>query len=371
MKILVLSCGTGQGHNSAAAAVREAFLRHGHDCVIADPLQFGRKHTAGVVAATYNGIIKNAPGAFGAIYKAGDLYSATGLTSPIYFANTLYAKHLRGYIEENGFSAVVCTHLFAMEALTALKKRRADFAVPCYGVLTDYTCIPFLAETHLTGYFIPSEELKAELAGRGMEKELLFGTGIPVAHRFEEPMEKTAAREALMLPQDVPTVLVMSGGVGCGHLDALCRALTERATRPFVACVLTGRNEKLKAELDAAFCDNDCVRTVAFTDKANVYMRAADVMITKPGGLTSTEAAVANVPLVHLLAFSGCETKNAAFFAAHGMAEKADDVETAADKAWELIENKDSAADMCAMQRRFIPAGAADRIVALVTEAGA
>ena len=131
MKILVLSCGTGQGHNSAAAAVREAFLRHGHDCVIADPLQFGRKHTAGVVAATYNGIIKNAPGAFGAIYKAGDLYSATGLTSPIYFANTLYAEHLRGYIEENGFSAVVCTHLFAMEALTALKKRRADFAVPC------------------------------------------------------------------------------------------------------------------------------------------------------------------------------------------------------------------------------------------------
>lgn len=371
MKILVLSCGTGQGHNSAAAAVREAFLRHGHDCVIADPLQFGRKHTAGVVAATYNGIIKNAPGAFGAIYKAGDLYSATGLTSPIYFANTLYAKHLRGYIEENGFSAVVCTHLFAMEALTALKKRRADFAVPCYGVLTDYTCIPFLAETHLTGYFIPSEELKAELAARGMEKARLFGTGIPVAHRFEEPPEKAAAREMLSLPQDVPTVLVMSGGVGCGHLDALCRALTERATGAFVACVLTGRNEKLKAEIDAAFCDNDCVRTVAFTDKANVYMRAADVMITKPGGLTSTEAAVANVPLVHLLAFSGCETKNAAFFAAHGMAEKADDVETAADKAWELIENKDSAADMCARQRQFIPAGAADRIVALVTEAGA
>lgn len=58
MKILVLSCGTGQGHNSAAAAVREAFLRHGHDCVIADPLQFGRKRTAGVVAATYNGSSK-------------------------------------------------------------------------------------------------------------------------------------------------------------------------------------------------------------------------------------------------------------------------------------------------------------------------
>ena len=370
MKILILSCDTGCGHNSAAAALADELERRGREHTVFDPLTLGGKNTERIVSSSYTGMLRKAPSAFGAIYRAGDLYSSTGITSPIYLANAMYAKRLNAYIMGGCYDRVICTHLFAMEAMTAIK-RRLGSSVPCYGVMTDYTCVPFFAETQLDGYFIPHEDLRREHVKKGIPCDRIWCTGIPVRERFIHHTDKSTARAELGLPADAEIALVMSGGVGCGHLDALCRALTERATRPFVACVLTGRNEKLKAELDAAFCDNDCVRTVAFTDKANVYMRAADVMITKPGGLTSPEAAVANVPLVHLLAFSGCETKNAAFFAAHGMAQKADDVQMAAEKVWGLIEDTESADAMRAMQRRFIPAGAADRIVALVTEAGA
>ena len=123
MKLLILSCATGEGHNSAANALVEAAKRKGHEVVMTDPLDFRGKRAARIAAGTYNGIIKNAPAVFGAIYNAGALYSATGWTSPIYLANAHYAGKLRTYIEENGFDAVLCTHLFPMEALTKLSLR--------------------------------------------------------------------------------------------------------------------------------------------------------------------------------------------------------------------------------------------------------
>lgn len=366
MKLLILSCGTGQGHNSAARALEEACRRRQIECVTADPLSFGQKKTAHVVAATYNGIIKNTPRAFGAIYKAGDLFSNTHLTSPVYYANTLYAKNLGAYITDNRFTAVICTHLFAMEALTKLRKD-PRFTVPCYGVLTDYTCIPFLAETRLNGYFIPHEDLTEEMLEKGMPADRLIPSGIPVREAFTRRTDKAEARLRLGLPQDRPLLLIMSGGVGCGPLTQLCRALLERQTAPFTACVLTGRNRTLQAEIDARFGDTGCFRTVAFTDEVPLYMNAADVTVSKPGGLTSTEAAVARTPLVHLLAFSGCETRNAAFFAAHGLSLRAGDPEEAADCAFTLVNQPAQAARMQERQRQQLHGDAADRILTEVT----
>lgn len=366
MKLLILSCGTGQGHNSAARAVEEACRRRQIDCVIADPLSFGHKKTAHMVAATYNGIIKNTPRAFGVIYKAGDLFSSTRLRSPVYFANTLYAKTMGEYIRDTGFTAVVSTHLFAMEALTRLRKT-ADLAIPSYGVLTDYTCIPFLAETELDGYFIPHQDLTEELENKGVPGRLI-ATGIPVRQAFTRHVTKAEARQQLELPNDRPLALVMSGGVGCGHLAELCQALLAQTRAPLTVCVLTGRNRKMKQELDARFGTDGCVRTVAFTDEVPLYMNAADVTITKPGGLSSTEAAVAHTPLVHLLAFEGCETKNTAFFAARGLSLQARDATQAAACALHLIQNPEEAAAMQERQRREIHPDAADRIVTEVLE---
>ena len=264
MKLLVLSCATGEGHNSAANALIEAIERKGYEYTLADPLDFRSKKAAKIAANTYNGIIKNAPAVFGAIYGVGALYSATKITSPIYLANAKYAGKLRAYIEDEGFDAVLCTHLFAMEALTALKKK-TDYAVPSYGILTDYTCIPFLRETVLDGYFIPHEALRQELV---------------------EPR----------------------------------------------------------------------------------YMNAADVMISKPGGLSSTEAAVANIPLVHILAFSGCETKNAAFFSEHGTSVRAENAKEAVAAALSLLNDPDRAEAMRQAQRDNFPPDAADRIIESVTK---
>lgn len=369
MKVLILSCDTGQGHNSAAHAVEEALQRKGVFCKVLDPLIFGGKHAAGLVSGAYTGIMKLAPRAFGAVYGAGALYSNAHLPSPIYHANARYAQKLGDYILREGYTAVVCTHLYPMEAMTALR-RRPGFHVPAYGVLTDYTCIPFLREVALDGYFIPQEDLRRELVGQGLPSNLIFPTGIPVSGKFNTHLTRAEARKRLGLPQTAPMVLIMSGGIGCGYLAQLCEAFLKRSEGPFTACVLVGRNRQLKAELDARFGNTGRIRTVLFTTQVNVYMDAAEVLISKPGGLSSTEAAVANIPLVHLLAYGGCETKNALFFARRGMSLRAETVEQAVDGAWRLMKSPARAEQMRQAQRRYIPAHGAEEIAERVTGHG-
>lgn len=367
MKVLIMSCDTGEGHNSAARALVGAFNRRGDDCTLIDPLIFGGRRASEIVSASYTAMLRKAPALFGIIYKAGDIYSSTKIVSPVYYANSKYASGLREYIEEKGFDAVVSTHLFPMEALTAIRKR-GGFNVPCYGVLTDYTCIPFFGETKLNGYFIPHEELRDEVAKCGIPREKLFATGIPVSRKFAVHEAKTAARAELGLPNDKPVMLIMSGGVGCGNILELCGTLERCSSGDYVACVLTGHNAALKKSVDESFASAGRIRTVSFTKQVNLYMNAADVMLSKPGGLTSTEAAAANVPLVQMLTYAACEAKNIAFFTSHGLSVRAADEREAVSEMWNLIDDKAKAEKMCAMQRACINPFAADDIAAKVAE---
>ena len=223
MKVLILSCDTGQGHNSAARAVFEAFDRRGNVCEMFDPLTLGRKRTAHIVSATYSGMLRKAPAVFGVLYRAGDIYSSTGITSPIYRANTHYADSLREYITSNSFDAVVSTHLFSMEALTAIR-RKPYFAVPCFGVLTDYTRIPFFAETDLDGYFIPHDDLMDEIKVRSAKNERVLVTTLTkkMAEDLTEYLKNAGIRVRYM-HSDVATIERMEiiRGLRLGEFDVL------------------------------------------------------------------------------------------------------------------------------------------------------
>lgn len=362
MKVLILSCDTGEGHNSAAAAVAGALTRKGIENRVFDPLVLAGKYAERFVSGAYTAIMKNAPSAFNALYRAGDIYSSTGITSPVYHANARYAANLRSFIETNGYDRVVCTHLYPMETLTAIRKS-GDFTVPCYGVLTDYTCIPFLAETDLDGYFIAHEDLRAELVEKGIPSERIIATGIPVDEKFANHMDKAAARNYLAIPQQQDVFLVMSGGIGVGNAGAICdEILRQHGGGTFTVYILVGRNSDLKRTLEEKYAGNEHVRIVTFTKKVNIYMNAADVMISKPGGLTSTEAAVAQVPLVQLLVYTACEAPNIAFFASHGLSERAENAADAAGKAVALARDKEKAEAMRQAQRSTIAPDAADKI---------
>ena len=365
MKILLLSCSTGEGHNHCALAVKEALERAGHRAEFLDMLNMFGDPGPLSFDKVLNRISTKAPDVFGMMYHAGQMYSATGVTSPIYLANTRHAKQLYDFILENGYEAVVCSHLFPMETLTHLRRKGLELP-PCYAILSDYTCIPFLVETELDGYFVPHEEVRGDCARAGVPAEKLHTTGMPVAAKFTLPMTKEEAREKLALPMDKRIYLIMTGGIGCGDAVSLCDAIRRVPDKQSLLCVLPGRNEELRSALETQY-HGEGVLTVPFTDQVPAYMHAADVLLSKAGGISSSEAAVLGVPLVHTMAIPGVETLNAEFFARHGMSYFAKNVDEAARFADRLIYDSCAAERMLAAQSAELPKDGAERIVELLT----
>ena len=154
----------------------------------------------------------------------------------------------------------------------------------------------------------------------------------------------------------------MSGGIGCGDAVALCDSIRRMPDEEALLCVLPGRNEALRTALDEAY-HGDGVLAVPFTDQVPAYMHAADVLLSKAGGISSSEAAVLGVPLVHTMAIPGVETLNAAFFAAHGMSLFARSAYEAARFADRLLYDGTSAARMLRAQAQTLPKDGAVRIV--------
>lgn len=366
-KVLILTCSTGEGHNSAAHAIETILCEKGIACELTDPVSFKSDRMSQAVSSVYNTIIKKTPTVFGAVYKLGHLYCSTKLPSPILWANSTYADALRQYIVDNAFDAVISTHLYGMEAMTVIRKD-PTFTIPCFGVMTDYTVIPFMTETSLTGFFAPQEDLKEDLISKGMPRDSVFVSGIPVNQTFVNRLSRAEARSQLGIADNQKMYLIMTGGIGCENMMGLCDELLSNLPENAVLFVLTGKNNKLKAWLDEKYADKAQLHTVAFTRQVAVYMAAADVMLSKPGGLSSTEAAVANVPLVHVHEIPGCETYNARFFAQHGLSIRARSQKEAVSAANYLAYNREAAETMRAMQRKHINPHAAEYIVEKVME---
>ncbi len=365
MRVLILSCNTGQGHNSAGSAVREALEAAGAECELLDALSFARGNTSKTVGGAYASVTTKAPSLFGGLYQLGGLISNPWLKSPVYLANTRYAGALGDYIEKSGFDAVVCPHLFPAETLTCLR-RKGRLSVKTYAVATDYTCIPFWEETELDAYFVPHEDLKLEFAGKGLPQEKLIPTGIPISRRCLQKTPKAEARRLLGLPEQEKVFLVMTGSMGFGDISSFALDLLLSCPKNSRILILTGRNAALKDRIDHDFSREKRVQTVAFTRNAPLYMDACDILLSKPGGLTSTEAAVQNIPLVHTRPIPGCETANARFFVSHGLSVCAVHPKAAALAAASLAEDTAALQRMTECQKREINPNAAEEIAAII-----
>lgn len=318
MKVLILSCNTGGGHNAAASALKESLNFYHHEAEVLDLMSLGRKHTSALVGGAYVKLVSVFPAGFGALYQLGELVRKFPWKSPVYYANARLGNALADYIDQNHFDAVVTTHLYPAETLTWMKQK-GRLTIPCVAVATDYACIPFWEETNCDYYVVPHKDLIPEFASCGIPEEKLLPLGIPVRPAFARPASKEDVRRHLGLPENAPLFLVMSGSMGFGKVHLLAHELVSRLENGEQAVIICGNNKKRMRSLRLQFHKNPNVHIIGFTRHVAEYMDAADVLFTKPGGLSSTEAAVRRVPLVHTDPIPGCETKNRAFFVSRGM----------------------------------------------------
>lgn len=353
MKALILSCHTGQGHNAAGQALKEALCARGVTCEMQDALAFQSARTSQTVSNLYVHLTTRSPRMFGLLYRAGGTISSDKHKSVVYLANRPYVRALNAYIEAGGFDFIVVPHLFPAEALTYIKKHMG-LKTPCFAVQTDYTCIPFWEETELDAYVIPHMDCMDAFVQRGLPRQKLIPLGIPVEQRFVQPPDVSCCRKELGFAQTDTLFLVMTGSMGFGEPQLLVEELLQLCRRGEKIVVLCGHNEKLRQALAQTFGTDGQVQALPFTKKAHLYMRACDVLLTKPGGLTSTEAAVMGVPLVHTQPIPGCETENVAFFTSRGMSVSAHSLQELAQRAYVLAYHKDQQAKMLRAQRAHI-----------------
>lgn len=363
MKVLILSTGTGEGHNSAGKAVLEQFRKRGVTCEMADVLAFASKKAASYGKRIYVWSTVKATRVFKGAYRAGRVITSARRKSPVYYANALYAEKLYHYIVDYGYDTVVMPHLFPAEALTyMLRKHECRPDIHTYFVGTDYTCIPFTEETEVDYYFIAHEDLVEEYVKKGISREKLIPTGIPVSDRFRSIPSREKAREALGVAEEGHCILIMTGSMGYGKIEGLVQALVYRMDETDHVYIFGGSNEKLKARLREAYQEDERVQVLDYTERTAEYLAASDLLFTKPGGLTSTEAAVAGIPLAHTRPIPGCEDCNQAFYNRHGISISADSEKQLVAMALELLACPEECRQMIERQHRVINGNAAEDI---------
>jgi len=340
MKILILSCNTGGGHNSAAKAIKEAFDEKNHQCIIEDALAFGGQAASDLVCDGYLGMVKRTPKLFGEIYKMGSAHKTLGdnLKSPIYVINKVYADALDEYIKENAFDAIICVHIFPLEALTHLK-RKHNLKIPVYFVATDYEYVPLLNETLPDVIFAPHADSVYSYVEKNIPAKKIIPTGIPVSKRITSPIDKAEARKQLGFSENEKAVLVMCGSMGFGSVLDTAKLIYQKTDSNTKVVVITGNNKRLYRKFEKEFEDKSRLVLLGFTDQVPLYMSACDLLLTKPGGLSSTEALVRGIPMIHTSPIPGCETENADFFQQHHLALCAKTSEEAAKMTVQLLKD--------------------------------
>lgn len=369
MKALILSCNTGGGHNAAGKAIQQKLIQRGHQAVMLDYLCLAGDKVSNAVGGVYVSVVKKTPKVFGGVYKLGMFVSKAMFPhkSPVYYANKAMTKHLSRYIEENKFDAIIMPHLYPAETITHMKKI-GEKLPPTFAISTDYTCIPFWEETDCDYYFIPSEDLAEEYVQRGVPKEKLIPAGIPVSPDFERKISKYQAREDLKIDKNIKMQLIIGGSMGAGNLESLAKEASRLLKENEEIYIICGGNEKVKNKLSEKYRKNKQVKIIGYTDKIYLYMKACDVVFTKPGGLTTTEAAVSNVPIVHIKPIPGCETENCRFFCKRKMSVTALDSEKQAQLGRRLIEDNGLRDEMIKAQTKNIKKNSAELICMFIEE---
>ena len=375
MKILILSCNTGEGHNSCAKALQIAMQRRGITCEIQNTLALVSEGLSQRVGDAYLFSTRGSLCEF--VYKFGGFVSDNidAWQSLVYGANRLYAKKLYDYIKNHYIDVVVCVHLFPAEAITALR-RNMLLDVPSYFIMTDYTCIPFLQETDLDYYIVPHEHLIEEFVEKGLSREKIVPIGIPVdekkfSTRLPQPQARAQIIDSIFnsnLRLNGHWYLVMSGSMGFGNVEHLIKQLI-KDIRPedSIICVC-GRNEGLLHSLQEQFAEQHQLCLLGFTNLVSVLMDASDVIFTKPGGITSTEAIVKNIPLIHTHPIPGLENHNAHFFHQHGMSYFTTDIHQQVAVAMRLCEDAQYRKQMLDNQRANANPHSSDDVINFIIQ---
>ncbi len=333
MNVLLLHASAGAGHKRAAEALAKGFEQQGVTAEVRDILDFTPPVFRKTYAEGYLNVVRTAPELWGYMYARSDESSQKPWEKRVRSAfNRLNTTLFFRFLRKARPDVVVCTHFMPLELLGTHRSRHTP-PVPLYGVVTDFAVHSLWAAPRVDRYFVASEEAARQLARRGQPAERISVTGIPVDPVFSVVRPVPEVRTELGLRPDLPVVLVLCGGFGVGPVTDLLRTFRDE---PFAAqvVVVTGRNEALRLEAETIGRTASMpVRVEGFVTNMHAWLNAADLLVSKPGGLTTAEALAMGKPMVIVEPIPGQEQRNAEMLLEEGAAVR---LFEAADASWKI-----------------------------------
>lgn len=361
MKYLILSLSTGGGHNSAAQAVADALKTRKQEAEVYDCFGIISPFQSKLVCGAYLWLVKHVPRFFGVLYNSAYRLTKPNRESVVYTINAYNTGRLAKFIHECKPDAIVTTHIFAAQQLTYLKKN-GKIDLPLAGVVTDYDVQPLWDETDMDVIFTPHESLSEGYRARGVNNARLVATGIPVAPDVCPAENRREAKIAFGLDPERRHVLVAGGSMGAGKLPDTIDMLLKTLDENVQVIVVCGNNKKLMRRFERMHIDESRLKVEGYVRPLHKLIAACDLFISKPGGLSSTEAFVARCPLIAAHPIQGVESHNADFMKKHGIAVCPDDDEGIVQEACRLLSDEAAREQMLAAIDRHIPQNASDMI---------
>ncbi|MBE5039762.1 MGDG synthase family glycosyltransferase [Ructibacterium gallinarum] len=318
MKALVFSITAGQGHNQTAKVVSDYLNETGVECKYMDVFEYINPLLSESVSKIYLMSTKNIPKIYGGGYRMCEKRDSNMPHVLPKLTNTLLARRLLKLVRREKPDVIICTHVFAALLVTYLAGH-IDVNTYTIGIVTDFTIHPYWEDTCLDYYITASELLTYQGKKKGIPEEKFKPFGIPIDPKFAISRSKTEACRMLGIPEK-NTVLVMSGSMGYGNIMDEILAL-DRLDLDFQIAMICGNNKKLKSQIDKLKLRKN-IYNYGYVNNVDVFMDAADCMVTKPGGLTTSEALAKGVPMIMSNPVPGQEDRNVEFLLNTGAAIK-------------------------------------------------
>ncbi|MBR2175582.1 MAG: galactosyldiacylglycerol synthase [Clostridia bacterium] len=368
MKVLILSATTGGGHMTAANALKEYIISQNSDTVVGifDTLEYVSPFLNKAVTGGYVYMAKNTPKMYGSIYKNADK-SSTTINKTVEITTSLLKNKLLPLLSDFDPDIVITTHPFAAEIVAGLKNH-GIIDLPIINIVTDFAIHQAYISDGIDAYIVSSREMVDQVVQRGVERVRIYPYGIPVKQGFFKDIDRAETFAAEGLDPDIPTILIMAGSFGVTDILKIYHKIV-KSSEDFQIIVITGKNEKLydtfdrylrKITINNTFVEIKGLtkpkstkfvskhkkpakptKLLYYTNEVEKYMHMADLIVTKPGGLTVSESIASGLPMAIFKAIPGQEAQNAEFLIGKNMAIRIEKNNSCTAKITDLLQHPD------------------------------
>jgi processive 1,2-diacylglycerol beta-glucosyltransferase len=365
-KVLVLSASAGAGHIRAAQALERAFIEMGaaREVRHVDTLEYTNKIFRRLYSKAYLDMVNKMPEVLGWLYDALDKPWKNERRRLAF--DKLNTRPFVKMLKEYSPDIIICTHFLPAEIVSWLKAKERIMSRQAI-VVTDFDVHAMWLCHHYEHYFVALDETREHMQRLGIPSDKLTVSGIPIDPIFAEAKEKQEMRRKHQLTPDRPTILVSAGGFGVGPIEHLMASLLQ-LRHPAQVVVICGRNEELKGRIERLASglpleSKVAVHALGYTTEMDEYMAASDIVLGKPGGLTTSEALAKGLVFVIVNPIPGQEERNSDHLLEEGVAIRCNNLPVLAYKIDHLLDDTARFQAMQANARRLARPRAAHEII--------